>query len=131
MGGLFGGGGGQGNTGTAGNQGSPDGDPDSKVLEGISTGAGKVGTGLANRGGAGPSIEDNSQVFGTVVIWVCIDTDGTVLSAKFTQGKQGETSTTSDPRLIRLAEANAKKWKFKTGLLDKQCGTITYDFKPK
>lgn len=128
IGGLFGqSGSGKGNTGTAGNQGDPNGDPNSDVLTGISTGGGKVGGGLGNRGGSGPKITDQSQATGRVVVKVCVDAQGNVTSAKFTQGG----STTSNAQLRRIAEANAKRWKFKPGELDKQCGTITYDFKVK
>jgi len=123
--GLFGGG--KGNTGEEGNQGTKDGSPDSDILEGISTGAGKVGGGLSSRGGKGPKITDNSQATGTVVVKVCVDSSGRVVSSKYTQGG----STTSNPQLVKLAEANARSWSFKAGELDKTCGTITYDFKVK
>ncbi len=122
--GLFGG---KGDTGTAGNQGNPDGDPNADALKGISTGAGKVGGGISNRGGKGPKITDQSQATGRVVVKVCVDANGKVLSAAYTQSG----STTNDSTLRRLAEANAKKWTFKAGDLDKSCGTITYDFKVK
>lgn len=118
---------GKGNTGTSGNQGDPGGDPSSDILEGISTGAGKVGGGISNRGGRGPKITDNSQETGIVVVKVCVDGSGNVISAQYTQ--QG--STASSSRLKQLAEANAKSWNFKAGELDKACGTITYDFKVK
>ncbi len=122
---LFGGS--QGNTGTPGNQGDPNGDPNSNVLEGISTGSGRIGGGLGNRGGSGPPLTDTSQETGRVVVKVCVDNRGRVVSAKFTQ----RGSTTSSSRLIRLAEANAKRYKFKSADVEKQCGTITYDFKVK
>ncbi len=128
IGGLFGqSGGGKGNTGTSGNQGDPNGDPNASNLDGISTGSGMVGGGLSNRGGSGPGITDKSQATGRVVVKVCVDGNGKVLSSKFTQNG----STTSNSQLRRLAEANARKWNFKRGELDKQCGTITYDFKVK
>jgi TonB family protein len=128
IGGLFGQtGDGKGNTGSSGNQGDPNGDPNSDILTGISTGGGKVGGGLGNRGGNGPRITDKSQATGRVVVKVCVDARGNVLSAKFTQSG----STTSNSQLRSLAESNAQKWKFKPGELDKQCGTITYEFKVK
>ncbi len=128
IGGLFGQtGDGKGNTGTSGNQGDPNGDPNANNLEGISTGSGMVGGGLGNRGGAGPKITDKSQATGKIVVKVCVDGNGRVLTAKFTQSG----STSSDARLKQIAIANAKRWKFKSGELDKQCGTITYDFKVK
>ncbi len=125
IGGLFGDGKGKGNTGKPGNQGDPNGDPDAKKLEGISTGSGMVGGGLGNRGGGGPKITDNSQKEGTVVVRVCVDRNGRVTSAEFTQ----KGSSTGDATLKRLAVNNAKQWKFSGGSVDKQCGTITYRFK--
>ncbi len=128
IGGLFGQTGeGKGNTGTPGNQGDPNGDPNASNLEGISTGSGRVGGGLGNRGGKGPAITDKSQATGKVVVKVCVDSNGRVISAKYTQSG----STTSNSQLRRIAEANARKWTFKRGELDKQCGTITYDFRVK
>lgn len=126
LGGLFGDGDGKGNTGKPGNQGDPGGDPDASKLEGISTGSGSVGGGLGSRGvTSAPRITDNSQQQGTVVVKVCVNGSGTVTSAEFTQLG----STISDSRLKNLAVANAKRWKFSPGSVDKQCGTITYRFR--
>lgn len=126
--GLFGSGGGKGNTGKPGNQGDPDGDPNAKNLEGVSTGVGTVGGNLGGRGvSSAPKITDNSQNQGKVVIDVCVDGDGNVISASVTQ--RGTTATA--PTLISLAESNARKWKFKPSDIDKQCGTITYNFQVK
>lgn len=126
IGGLFGNGKGKGNTGKTGNQGNPDGDPNGKALEGISTGTGSVGGGLGNRGvTSAPKIEDNSQQEGTVVVRVCVDKDGGVVEAEFTQ----KGSTISTGRLKDIAVSNAKRWKFSKGDIDRQCGTITYRFK--
>jgi colicin import membrane protein len=128
-GGLSGSGKGKGNTGKPGNQGDPNGDPNSNVLEGISTGAGVIGGGLGGRGvlKKGPSIKDNSQEQGTVFLAVCVDSNGNVVSAEYTQ----KGSTTSNSRLKQLAIRNAKAWKFSKAGIDKQCGTIRYDFKLK
>ena len=128
-GGLSGSGKGKGNTGKPGNQGDPNGDPNSNVLEGISTGAGVVGGGLGGRGvlKKGTTIKDNSQEHGTIFLDVCVDANGRVISAEYTQ----RGSTTSDSRLKQLAIRNAKAWKFSKGSIDKQCGTIRYDFKLK
>jgi TonB family protein len=126
IGGLFGEGDGKGNTGTAGNQGDPNGDPNSDILEGISTGSGRVGGGLGSRGVARTHTpQDNSQDQGIVVVKVCVDRAGNVTSSEFTQ--RGSTATSS--RLKNLAIESAKRWKFKAGNVDKQCGTITYNFK--
>ncbi len=123
--GAFNSGGGQGNNGTSGSQGDPNGDPSSKVLDGISTGTGKIGGGLENRGGKGPALRDKSQETGRIVVKVCVDGNGRVTSAKYTQ----RGSTSSSRNLIKLAESNARKYKFDKGSVDKQCGTITYNFK--
>jgi outer membrane biosynthesis protein TonB len=127
IGGLFGGGKGKGNTGTSGNQGDPNGDPNSKNLEGVSTGKGNVGGGLDARGilARGPGVTDNSQSVGNAVIRVCIDRDGKVITAEFTQ----KGSSISDGGLKNKAIADAKQWKFGKGDVDSQCGTITYSFK--
>ena len=123
IGGLFGG---QGNTGKPGQQGDPEGDPNEERLQGISTGAGVVGGSLGNRGVVTiPKIKDKSQKEGKVVINVCVDKAGKVISADFTQ--RGSTST--DPTLVKLATENARLWKFMPGDTDRQCGTITYQFK--
>jgi TonB family protein len=120
------GGSGKGKTDKAGNQGDPGGDPDAKNLEGISTGAGNVGGGLSGRGVQyKPTIQDKSQKTGTVVVNVCVDRNGTVTKANFTQ----RGSTTNDSELIRIAETNAKKFKFSSSSVDEQCGTITFTFK--
>ena len=64
---LFGSG--KGKTNTAGNQGDPNGDPNAKNLEGISTGSGTVGGGLGDRGADEAQarlvvIEDGDEDFG-------------------------------------------------------------------
>lgn len=126
IGGLFGDGDGKGKTGNPGNQGDPNGDPNSNILIGKSTGSGTVGGGLGNRGVEGrPKITDQTQKAGRIVIEVCVDSNGNVLSADYTQ----RGSTTTDSALRDVAIRNAKKWKFSKGDVDKQCGTITYDFK--
>ncbi len=118
---------GRGNTGKAGNQGDPNGDPNAKNLEGIHTGGkGRIGGGLGNRGVVSePKIQDNSQATGRVIIKVCVNKSGTVTSAEYTQ----KGSTTNDGALISIAKRNAMKFRFTTGDVDQQCGTITYDFK--
>ncbi len=126
LGGLFGSGDGKGNTGTAGNQGDPGGDPDASRVEGITTGSGQVGDGLGGRGILrSPAVSDNSQKTGRIVLRVCVDASGKVISADFTQ--RGSTST--DSQLISIAKRNAQAWRFSEGTADRQCGTITYDFK--
>jgi hypothetical protein len=120
------GGTGKGKTDTPGNQGDPNGDPDASVLEGISTGSGMIGGGLSNRGVLyEPKVKDTSQKTGRVVVNVCVDGSGKVISATYTQ--RGSTTTDSDLRA--LAERSARKFIFSKGDVDKQCGTVTIDFK--
>lgn len=119
-------GGGKGKTDKPGNQGDPNGDPDAKKLEGISTGSGMVGGGLGDRGVVyEPKISDNSQKTGTVVVRVCVDRNGEVVSADYTQ----KGSTTADSELRQIAINSSKKFKFSKSSVEKQCGTITIDFK--
>lgn len=126
IGGLFGSGSGKGNTGKPGNQGDPEGDPNASRLEGISTGSGRVGGGLGGRGIlAAPSVQENSQKQGVVVVRVCVDAAGNVLSADYTQAG----STTTDRQLVQAAVRNARQWRFSRGQVEKQCGTISYNFK--
>ncbi len=116
---------GKGNTGQPGNQGDPNGG-DSDIVTGTTSGQGRVGGGLRGRGIlAQPPITDRSQKTGTVMLRVCVNANGDVIEATYTQAG----STTSDARLVSLAIANAKRWKFSKGNVDRQCGTIRYDFK--
>ncbi|MEM7572554.1 MAG: TonB family protein [Bacteroidota bacterium] len=129
LGGGFGGGGsgsGNGNTNTPGDQGTPDGTPNADALSGISTGSGTV-TGFGDRGIAarGPVPEENSQVSGNVVVRICVNADGRVTSADFTQ----RGSTTSDARLKAAAIRSARQYRFEGSLVDRQCGEITYRFR--
>ena len=117
---------GKGDGSKPGNQGKPDGEPDGKVLEGITKGSGRVGGGLSSRGLVfEPSFQDNSQRSGKVVITICVDKSGKVISSKFTQ----KGSTTSDPYLIQITEKVAARYKFSPGEIDSQCGTITVDYR--
>ncbi|MFT6935782.1 MAG: TolA protein [Saprospiraceae bacterium] len=97
------------------------------------TGGGTTGTGDGNVPGrnmkAKPNPPKNPGINGTAVIKICVDPKGNVVSADFTQ--KGS-SITSDAA-IKEAIANAKKWKFDSNPMapDKQCGTVTYQFKVK
>jgi TonB family protein len=120
------GGSGKGNTGKAGNQGDPNGDPNSNVLEGMSKGSGRVGGGLGNRAVLHePQINDRSQKTGRVVIDVCVDKNGKVIKANYTQ----KGSTTTDSELKEIARKAAMQFKFTMSEIEEQCGTITVDFK--
>lgn len=99
--------------------------PDASVLEGLSTGTGEAGDGLGSRGLVyEPKIEDNTQKSGTVVVKVCVNKLGNVVSAKYTQ----RGSSTTDSYLIDLAERSAKKYQFTPSDAAEQCGTITIEF---
>jgi len=119
---------GKGDDSSDGTKGDPIGDPDGSALEGISTGKAEIGGGLSDRGVAyEPSIKDDSQKTGKVVIRVCVDRNGKVISAQFTQ----KGSNTTDRTLVEIAEKAAAKYTFQASDIDKQCGTIAIDFKLK
>jgi len=124
IGGLFGTGKGKGETGKPGNQGDPEGDPNSDRLSGVSDGVGgNIGGNLRGRGiVASPKISKATER-GTVVIYLCVSTTGAVSEARVQQR-----GTTGGASAQQQALANARKWKFSKGELDKQCGTITYNF---
>lgn len=99
--------------------------PDATALEGLSKGTGQAGDGLGSRGLVyEPKIEDKSQKSGKVVVKVCVNKQGNVTSAKYTQ----RGSSTADSYLISLAEKSAKKYRFTPSNTDEQCGSITIDF---
>ena len=115
---------GQGNTGKPGNQGAPDGDPNSKVLTGIGRGPGTV-NGFGGRGVRdAPRLQENSQKEGKIVLTVCVDADGTVTSVDY----KAAGSLSNDFELIDAAKRNARQYRFAASSVDKQCGTITYNF---
>lgn len=117
---------GKGSTDKPGSEGDAKGDPDADKLKGISTGKGKIGGGLSDRGVAfEPAIQDETQKAGRVVVRVCVNAQGKVISADYTQ----KGSTTTDSDLRQIAENAARKFKFTEGELERQCGTITIDFR--
>lgn len=117
---------GSGNGQSRGNEGAQNGEPNGKVLDGITKGSGRVGGGLSSRGLLHePAFKDNSQRSGRVVLTICVDKSGKVISSKFTQ----KGSTTSDPYLIQITEKAAANYKFTSSDIDSQCGTITVDYK--
>lgn len=127
--GLGGGAGkGKGETGKPGNQGDPGGDPDSDKLKGKSTGFGGDAVGFGDRKPTSrPSIDDDFQQEGTIVLDVCVAADGSVISANYKLGG----STSSNSQLINIAKNNALRWRFERGTEERQCGTITYRFSLK
>lgn len=119
-------GGGKGSNNNKGNQGNNQGDPNGKVLDGISKGSGKVGGGLSGRGVEfEPTFADNSQKTGKVSLSICVNKNGNVTKADFTQ----KGSTTSDAYLVDLARKTALKYRFSKSEIENQCGTVTVDFR--
>lgn len=109
-------------------QGNEDGDPEGSPLDGLISGKGNIGTGLADRGVVfEPEINENSQKVGRVVVRICVNSSGKVTEASYTQ--KGSTST--DLALIEVAEKAAMEYVFSSSNLDKQCGNISIDFKLK
>ena len=128
---------GQGNTGKPGNQGTPGGTGNNPFGTTSGTGGGSgtgngTGTGSGSAEGFGNrrvtawgQINDNSQVGGKVVIEVCVDANGRVISAEsISRG-----ATTSDPGLRSKAVAAAKSTRFQPSDNPKQCGTLIWNFK--
>ena len=100
---------GKGNGSQSGDEGKKTEDPDSKVLDNLATGSGRVGGGLTNRGVVyEPRIRDNTQKTGKVAVNICVDSEGNVIKADYTQ----KGSTTTDSHLIKVAEEGVKKYKF-------------------
>lgn len=128
VGGLFGNGSGRGETGKPGNQGVDNGDPNADRLSGISSSSGRVTGGLGGRNVlASPPVRENSQVSGTVVIEVCVNPQGQITKANYTQNG----SSTADNSLVSAAIENAKRWRFVANEMApaEQCGRISYNFK--
>lgn len=72
-------------------------------------------------------IRDSTAKTGTVVVNLCVDQKGRVVSAEYSP----KGSTTTDAHLIRLATENARQWRFEKSREKKQCGNVTYNFKIK
>ncbi|MBA2423176.1 MAG: hypothetical protein H0V61_08130 [Chitinophagales bacterium] len=121
-----------------GDQGKPNGSPFGDSYEGN---PGMGGPGLGGSGNGAqlgmsgrkiiffPSIVDNSQRTGKVVVNIKVDKAGNVIFAKATQ----KGSTTTDNYLFQLAEDAAMKTMVNAdpGAAEEQFGTITYTFKMK
>lgn len=117
---------GKGNNNNDSNAGDPKGNPNSDALNQIATGSGRIGGGLTDRGVLfEPQIDDNSQFTGVVVVKVCVNKNGKVIEANYTQ--MG--STTTNKSLVDLAVSASKKYKFTPSEVETQCGNITIDFK--
>ena len=90
---------------------------------GASIGGGLGGRAVVSRG----RINDTSQKSGKVVIEVCVNSSGSVVSADYTQ----RGSTTSDSELKSKAIQAARGYRFAASSADQQCGTITFNFQLK
>jgi len=121
----------QGNKTGAGDQGASNGDINATNMNGDkSTGLGNKGFSYSLSGRSitvKPTIKDDSQKRGTVVIRIKVDRNGNVISASH----QIKGSTTSDDYLVQKAIRSAKKAKFNAepNAAAEQVGTITYVFK--
>lgn len=122
---------GEGETGKAGNQGSPDGSSDSGSRTGGGNGAGGTGGNgfsLAGRKlvGSLPEPVYNVDKEGTVVISIRVDAQGNVISADVDR-----TTGSVDADLVDAARKAAMKAKFSATDAALQKGTITYKFRRK
>lgn len=119
---------GGGKTSSTQERGDPEGEPSIDNLSSLIAGKGKVEGGLADRGLLfEPEIDENSQKSGKVVVKVCANQRGEVTEANYTQ----RGSTTTDIELVNVAVEGAKKYRFSRSPIEKQCGTITIEFKLK
>lgn len=119
-------GGSDGETGTIGNQGDINGDPNSNNYKGGGSGNG-TSFNLSGRSMIStPKINDNSQEEGHVVVDIIVDKYGKVLRA--TPGARG--STTTSPVLYKKAKEAALKTKFNANpdVAEEQKGQMTFIF---
>lgn len=87
---------------------------------GVSVGGGLGGRAVVQRG----RINDSSQKSGKVVIEVCVNSSGSVISAEYTQ----RGSTTADSELRTQAIQAARSYRYAASSIDRECGTITFNF---
>jgi hypothetical protein len=71
-----------------------------------------------------PNVQTESDKKGSVAVKVCVDMDGFVLSAKYTQ----RGSTTLDKDLKKVAVDAASKYRFDKSERKEECGIITFQF---
>jgi hypothetical protein len=116
----------QGIAGGKGDQGKPNGNPnsDSYTGNGGSGGSGiSIGGNLKGRGHSNPSFEDDFNENAKVVMQVSVNAEGKVTSAVYV----AKGSTTSNPSMIDIAKRKAFQIKFTAG--QEATGTITFNFK--
>lgn len=118
----------QGIAGGSGNQGKPDGDPNSTNYTGGGSGSGSgVSYSLGNRKALNPQKPPyNQNIEGYIVVEIEVNPQGKVISAR--AGAKG--TTIGDATMRKIAEQTAYKTKF-TGTTESniQVGTITYLYK--
>jgi periplasmic protein TonB len=117
----------EGATGQAGDQGRPDGSPDSPSYEGIGGAGEGISYSLEGRSSSFlPKPDYPSREQGRVVVTIWVNKEGKVVRAS--PGARG--TTTTDPALRRAAEQAALRAKFSPNpnAPDEQIGTITYNF---
>ncbi len=130
---------GAGGGGNPGNGGAPDGTGNNPFGKSAGDGGGSgggsgTGTGVSIGGGLSgrklvgrPKMVDNTQKTGKVVVQVCVDGSGNVISADYTLTG----STTNDSELRAKAISWAKQHKFAASNNAKECGTIAFNFQVK
>lgn len=102
-----------------GNEGSGDGGGADTSI-GASIGGGLSGRAVQRRS----SIKNDTQKIGRVVIEVCVDSEGRVISADYTM--RGSTTTDSD--LKSKALESARSYVFVPSSKDTECGTLSFNF---
>jgi hypothetical protein len=118
---------------TPGNQGDPNGNPNSHSWEKYGDGTDGKGIGiqgdLRGRGIISLPAPEKNYVEGKVVVEVCIDQEGNVISAR----GGGKGSTITNPSTVEEAEKKARQSKFKPdpNAPSMQCGQIIYNFRPQ
>jgi TonB family protein len=117
----------EGTTGQPGDQGRPDGTPDSPSYDGSGGAGDGISFNLSGRSATSlPVPEYPSREQGDVVVEIWVDKEGRVVRAR--AGARG--TTTADPQLRRAAEQAALRARFSANpnAPDEQTGTITYKF---
>lgn len=115
----------QGQTGSPGNQGRPEGAIDGEGFEGVGQGGVEFSL-TGRRANYLPIPEYTAQAQGRVVVTIIVNRQGQVVRA--TAGARG--TTTSNQTLWRLAEDAARRARFDISVNapEEQTGTITYNF---
>ena len=99
-----------------------------KILQSSGEATHPSGSGLSGRKlEYAPKIQDQSQATGIIVISLCVNELGQVVSSRYTQ----KGSTSSDRRLISSAKEAIKQYKFSKSQIKNECGELHIDFKLK